>query len=55
MTDPTYLNDFSNLLTATEDEDAMEDEEHDGALCAAAILAMAEVGRQVQIENHPQT
>lgn len=55
MTDPTYLDDFSNMLTATEDEDAMEDEEHDGALCVAAILAMAEVGRQVQIENRHQT
>jgi len=44
MSDPTYLDDFNNLLAATtEDEDGMEDEEYDGALCAATILAMAEV------------
>ena len=43
---PTYLDNFNNLLTATEDEDedGMEDGEYDRALCAATILTMAEVG-----------
>ena len=49
-----YIANFNNLITDTEDKDGMKDEEYNGALCAATIIAMAKV-EQVQIENCHQT
>ena len=55
MSDPTYLDDFNSLLITAEDKADEDEEYYTSAASAAAVLAMAEAGHQIGIENRHQT